>query len=234
MGKRLWTCPKCGRQFAHAHQWHACTKLSLEAHLATKTSHAIDLYQRVQSLLERCGEFRIHPQKTRIAFINTMSFAGVSMARRWVDVSFILPAPLADERIRRIDLYGPTSFGHRTRLHGPAEVDEQLAGWLCEAYRRGLQETLDSAAQVEPVVGHALEVMTVPLRARVVDHGGSLAYAVPEWVVDALAANPAVIARIGGNDYGGEIRGSRLELDEIDRLGVRAGDRSDVLLRAAV
>jgi hypothetical protein len=41
----------------------------------------MSIYEAVVEALERCGEFRIHAQKTRIAFISRMSFAGVSVAR---------------------------------------------------------------------------------------------------------------------------------------------------------
>jgi hypothetical protein len=96
--------------------------------------------------LAEAGDFRIHSQKTRIAFISRMSFASVKLARRWVDLAFIMPNPIDDPRIRRIELYGPTSFSHHVRLGEVEQVDRAVRGWLAEALRRGDQETLNPRA----------------------------------------------------------------------------------------
>ena len=87
----MWTCSRCGRSFANLNQSHSCLELSTAEHLAGKSNRALSIYQAVVETLERCGEFRIHAQKTRIAFISRMTFAGVSLAERWVDLSLITP-----------------------------------------------------------------------------------------------------------------------------------------------
>jgi hypothetical protein len=72
----------------------------LEAKLAAASDHVVDLCRELHAAMSACGQFRIHPQKTRIAFISTMTFAGARLARRWMDVSLITPEPIDDPRIR--------------------------------------------------------------------------------------------------------------------------------------
>ena len=222
----LWACPSCRRQFANVNQWHSCFEMALEEHLASKSEIAVALYRAVESALASCGEFRIHPQKTRVAFIARMTFAGVRLAKRWADLSFILPAPLDDIRVRQVELYGPTSFGHGVRLTDPAQVDADVRAWLCVAHTRGKQETLDPNADVEAVVGTALERMLAPLRTRVVTSEAQ-----------AFGPHPYVVARIRGDHYPGDIRmvegQPRLVLgDALERVGLGVGDEADALLRA--
>ncbi len=234
----LWTCPTCGRRFANVNQWHSCGNPELDEILAGHSDHAVRLYRAVVSALAGVGDFRIHPQKTRIAFISRMSFASVKLARRWVDLAFIVPSPIDDPRIRRIELYGPTSFGHHLRLEEIDQVDREVRGWLAEALRRGDQETLDSRARVEPVVGRPLEIMIVPLRTRVLRHGDELALRLPRYAAEAFDAHRRVDARIAGTHLSGRVEstpdGDILVFDhaELSRLGLGVGDDTDAFLTA--
>ncbi|MGZ5384772.1 MAG: hypothetical protein ACXWH0_12390, partial [Acidimicrobiia bacterium] len=92
--RSLWTCPACGRRFANVNQWHSCGNPQLDDLLDRHTDHVVGIYQAVGLALAEAGNFRIHSQKTRIAFISRMSFASVKLARRWVDLAFIMPNPI--------------------------------------------------------------------------------------------------------------------------------------------
>ena len=197
----MWTCVACGRSFANLNQTHSCIDLSAAEHLAGSSDLAISIYQAVLQALEKCGEFRIHAQKTRIAFITRMTFAGVSVAERWVDLSWISPAVIDDPRIRRLFLYGPTSWGHSVRLRHADEVDHQVAAWLCQALRRGDQETLDPDAEVAPVMGRSLDLFRTAVRVRVEADGERRVAKLPDHVAQALALVDHVVARAHGVEF---------------------------------
>lgn len=235
----MWTCPECGRQFANRHQWHSCIKLSVDSALAGVTDHARHLYDAVQQAVADCGPFRIHPQKTRLSFITTMTFAGVTLARRWVDISFITAEPINDSRIRSIECYGPTSFGHEVRIDDVEQLDSTVRAWLCRSWRRGNQETLDPDAHVTPLGGHALGLVVVPLRALVVEHGDDLAVKIPRYAAEVFANHPETLARVAKTVVRGMIetaedrwlfRPSRRH--GLRELGIGAGDPIDAFLRA--
>lgn len=230
----MWTCPECGRQFANVNQWHSCVELSLTDHLADKSPLAVAIYEAVETAMRKTGEFRIHPQKTRIAFISTMTFAGLRLSGSRVDLSFITADPIDDARITRIDLYGPTSFSHTVRLRNPAEVDDTIAGWLAESLRRGNQETLDATAAVEPLRGRSLTIIHIPVRARIEPADDGLSLRVPPYATDALAAAPAIAVRLLGRDHPAELTptGVRLLDDALHSAGLGPGDELDVTLRA--
>ncbi|MDH3683745.1 MAG: DUF5655 domain-containing protein, partial [Acidimicrobiia bacterium] len=168
----LWSCSVCERRFVNANQWHSCGNLELSDILAGASDRARAIYDAIEAELEAVDGLRVHPQKTRIAFITRMTFASVKLARRWVDLGLIVDEPIDDTRVRRIDLYGPTSFGHEVRLEAVDAVDADVRSWLARSVRRGDQETLDRDRHVAPVVGHALERLHVPLRTVVSEHDG--------------------------------------------------------------
>ncbi len=228
----LWTCPDCGRSFANKNQWHACQTTTVDEFLDQKSDLAVSIYHSVVSALERAGEFRIHPQKTRIAFISRMTFAGLSLARRWVDLAFILDEPLEQERIRRLELFGPTSWGHAIRLTGPDEVDEDIEAWLARALRRGEQLTLDSSAEVEPLSMPQLEIFWTGFSAIVERSGDDLIVALPGYVAEALALIDEVMVRVKGVRNAVTITRDRsrslIVLDP--SLGLGEGDTTDVFI----
>lgn len=82
------------------------------------------------------------PEKTRIAFQVRMSFAAVTLRRRWVDAHVVLARRLESVRFRRIQTFSPRNHVHEFRLAAPEEVDDEVALWLAEAYRVGRQEHL--------------------------------------------------------------------------------------------
>lgn len=225
----LWTCPDCGRSFANTNQWHACQSTSVDEHLVTKTELAASIYRAVVEALERAGEFRIHAQKTRIAFITRMTFGGVSLARKWVDLSFILPEPLDDSRVRGLELHGPTSWGHTIRLYQPEDVDDHVEEWLGDALVRGNQEALDPSAEVDPLTARQLDLFSTGFRAKVEGEEIRL----PRHVAEALALVDLVTARVGGVEYQAQLfhhdDGSHIVVDPITGLG--DGDQTDVFLK---
>jgi Domain of unknown function (DUF5655) len=207
-------------------------QLTLDDVLADASPHAVDLYRAVEAAVRNCGAFRIHAQKTRIAFITAMSFAGVGLAERWVDLSLITPEPIGDDRIARIELYGPTSFANTLRIHRAGDVDADVRGWLSLAYRRGLQETLDPGARVSPVIGIALQRLRVPVAATVAVDDGELALRVPRYAAQALADQHEVLVRVLGSTIPGEITPSGMVVADLGSVGLGEGDRVDVSLTA--
>lgn len=198
----LWGCPDCGRRFVNANQWHSCGNPdNAEQLLADHSEKSVAIYRAVEAALARTGEFRIHPQKTRVAFITRMTFASVRLARKWVDLAFISDEPVDHPRIRKIELFGPTSFGHHLRLTQPADVDDDVRAWLARARRRGDQETLDPGARLDPLPPGVIEILRVPLSARVRTEDGQLILTTPSYAADAFYGD--VTVRIRGRQLSG-------------------------------
>lgn len=227
----MWTCSECGRSFTNRNQAHACQTTTVEDYLAGKTALVVSIYETVVEALRDAGEFRIHPQKTRIAFISRMTFGGVALGMQWADLSLTLPEPLDDRRIRKLELYGPTSWGHSIRLQAPEDVDDDVRSWLREALRRGDQETLDPAREVEPLNARQLEVFWTGFRARV--ESGRIT--LPGYIADALALVDHVDAQVGAHREEAALLhspgGASIEVNPTTGLG--EGDRVDVFLRVS-
>jgi hypothetical protein len=138
----MWTCPRCGRSFANRNQPHACGPLDLDRHLAGRDPEVLAIFWRLVTLAERNGPVTVLPEKTRIALQVRMSFAAFMPRREWLNGHLVLARRIDSPRFTRIDVFSPRNVLHAFRLTGPADVDQEFAGWLAEAYRVGAQEHL--------------------------------------------------------------------------------------------
>ena len=206
--------------------------------MADKTEHGVSLFRLIESRLRGHGSFRVHPQRTRIGFISRMTFASVTLRRRWVVLSLVLAEPLGSDRIERIEVYGPSTFVHSVRISSPAEVDHELDVWLGAALDRGGSSPDRTEAEPEAVVGPALTRLVVPLASHVVASAAGPALRLPRWAAAVLGAQPSVAVRLLGREVVGRIAsdpdGTTVVVIEIGpgELGLGEGDPVDIALRA--
>jgi hypothetical protein len=141
---RLRACPRCGRRFANRNQSHTCRPLSdLDLHFDGKDSAVRATFDRVVGAVRELGPVTVLPEKTRIALQVRMSFAALIPKRHWLDGHVVLARRLESPRFRRIDTFSPRNVVHVFRLGSPDEVDDEVIGWLREAYAVGEQRHLD-------------------------------------------------------------------------------------------
>jgi hypothetical protein len=199
---------------------------------------SVELYRAFEAAVFACGEVRVHPQRTRIAFISTMTFAGAKLALDWMDIMSITPEPIDDPRIRSIVCYGPTSFGDGLRIAAASDLDADIREWLCVAKRRGDEAPLDPDARVAPLTGRPLGLVHVPLRSRVIERSEARALRIPGYAADVFGVRPAVRVSVGGEQARGMVGASgtsgwvAFAGHELESLGLGVGDAVDVGLCA--
>jgi hypothetical protein len=132
----------CQRRFANRNQSHACGRYDLDHHFAGKTPAVRALFDALLLAIEACGDVTVLPEKTRIAFQVSMSFAQVSPREKWLAGHLVLARRVSHPRFRRIDTISQRNHVHHFRLSAPEEIDAEFRRWLREAYAVGAQEHL--------------------------------------------------------------------------------------------
>ena len=198
---RLWTCEQCGRVFANRNQTHTCARLgSLEAHFARKPPRIREIFDAFLAGAESIGAVRILAEKSRIAFQARMSFAQLSPRRGWVDGHLVLARRREHPRFRKVESFSPRNHVHHFRLSSPAEVDDELLGFLREAYDVGEQrhmrrKPLGEIDAMLRAIRTVLRKYANPTRAR-----GAQAYmksSMPYYGLDAKTLRAACKQTIG-------------------------------------
>ena len=141
--RSLWHCPECGRSFANRNQTHACGRHSLEPHFTGRDPEVRRIHDAFLAMLESFGPVAVLPEKTRIAFHVRMSFAQLTVRRRWALGHFVLARRVEDPLFTKVETFSPRNHVHHFRLEQAEEV-ERLRAYAREAYAVGRQEHLGS------------------------------------------------------------------------------------------
>ena len=95
----LWTCPKCGSEFANKNQYHSCGRYTLSALFDEKPEHIKELFERFRKMVEGCGPVKVLPYRDRVGFMVRVRFAGAVPKTRWLDVGLWLPRRVEHPRM---------------------------------------------------------------------------------------------------------------------------------------
>ncbi len=131
--KSLWRCPRCGRQFTKAHQWHSCRIRSIDEHFRGKDKRLRSILDAMRSALERSGPLRIDAVESSINLVSVHHFGGVQVRSDYLRVGFILDHLIDHERIVHSQRIGPRRVAHHVQLHSVDDVDAELLAWLAAA-----------------------------------------------------------------------------------------------------
>jgi hypothetical protein len=130
-----WVCPKCERRFAREGQSHECAPaMSLEEYFSTGPERERPIFEAVMRHLDTVGTVHVEPVSVGIFLKRARSFAQLRPLTQWVALSFSLRRPVAHRTItRKVQPYG-ARYHHVANLRSPGDLDDQLLGWLTEAY----------------------------------------------------------------------------------------------------
>jgi hypothetical protein len=137
--KPLWTCPSCRRQFANRNQQHSCGQFTVEQLLEGKPPEAVELFERLAEMIQGYGAVVVSPTKTRVLYKVRTVFASVGVSKGWLDVVFVLGRRLKHRRIKKAQEEYP-GIVHFLRVERAEDIDDDLAGWLEEAYNHRMQK----------------------------------------------------------------------------------------------
>ncbi len=139
----LWVCPECGQTFAGKNMWHSCGEWTVDGFLANKGLKARELFDAFVALVRRAGTFEFSPAKTRVAFMVRVRFAGViRLSDRGMTCGFWLKRQIESPRFARIDHLNRDDWIYEFRVTSPEQLDDEVLGWIREAYDVGLQKHL--------------------------------------------------------------------------------------------
>ena len=130
----LWRCPRCGREFRTRNQWHSCVTHTVESHFEGKPPELREAFDSLLAELRRLGPIRTDAVKSSINIAGRAHFAAVRPLRDCLNVGFVLGRRLDDPRLTRAEQLGPSLYGYRVKVRRADDLDEQLLGWLAEAY----------------------------------------------------------------------------------------------------
>ena len=108
--------------------------MTLEDYFSTGPAHERPVFEVIMRHLDTVGPVHVEPVSVGIFLKNVGKFAELRPMQRWVALSFSLSHPVSHRTITRKVAQWHGRYFHVANLSGPEDFDDQLAGWLTEAY----------------------------------------------------------------------------------------------------
>jgi Domain of unknown function (DUF5655) len=130
-----WTCPRCDREFGRAHQSHTCVPgCTVDATFAGCPPGLRGVYDAIVAHLLGLGPVHEDAVGVGVFLKRDRKLAEVRPRSRDVSLALYLPRHVADPRFSRVLGRGSPRVIHVVLLREAQDVDEQVRGWLAEAF----------------------------------------------------------------------------------------------------
>lgn len=131
-----WTCPNCDRDFGRVNQGHMCSPgMSLDEYFAAAKPWERPIYDVVAGHITGLGDVIIDPIAMGIMFKNGPMLCELRAKTKWTALGFSLRRKLETGRLsRKIVDYNNGKFFHVINVNDPAQIDDEVLGWLTEAF----------------------------------------------------------------------------------------------------
>jgi len=95
------------------------------------------IYTRLLEVMRTLGPVKEEPKKTSIHLVRNAGFAGVHPRKSYLYLNLRTDYPIDNPRITKTEQVSKNRFHNELKLNSPDEVDEELIGWLKDAYTLG-------------------------------------------------------------------------------------------------
>ena len=130
-----WVCPHCEREFARAHQSHVCAPAgSVDDTFVASPPGMRAIYDTIHEHLCSLGPVHEDAVAVGVFLKRDRKLAEVRPRSRDVSLALFLPRAVDDPRFSRVYRAGGSRIVHVIALRDVDEVDDQVRGWLTEAY----------------------------------------------------------------------------------------------------
>jgi hypothetical protein len=130
-----WVCPRCDREFAAENQAHTCVPgCVVDDSFAGRPPGQRRAYDAIIAYLQTLGPVHEDAVQVGVFLKRQRKFAEIRPMARALSLNLVLPRVVRDSRVLRTIRISADRVVHVVRLTDAAEVDEQVRGWLTEAF----------------------------------------------------------------------------------------------------
>jgi hypothetical protein len=130
-----WRCPACDREFGRAHQSHVCVPgNTVDETFAGRPAGQREIYEAIITCLHGFGPLHVDAVKIGVFLYNERKLAEVRPMARSLRLLLILPYVVQTPSVVRRESLSAERVLHYIKLTSVSDVDDELRGWLADAY----------------------------------------------------------------------------------------------------
>lgn len=136
--ERMWTCPKCKREFKNRNQDHSCGDFSINK-VFEKYPEIFPLFNKLKNKVLEFGEIKIYPVKNAVMFAVHSTFLAVKPHKNYIALEFTSKKNYTEFPIEKSVRISKSRFAHFLKIDSRKNIDIQLINWLKEAYQSDIE-----------------------------------------------------------------------------------------------
>jgi len=130
-----WVCPECGREFGNRNQGHLCAPgVPLDEVFEGRPPVQRELYEAMLEHLDQFGGVHADAVRVGVFWKTDRKLAEIRPMARALSVELGLPREIRSPRVTRVQRASSEKYWHTIRVTEPEQIDDELLGWLTEAY----------------------------------------------------------------------------------------------------
>lgn len=103
-------------------------------HLQAKDPIVPLIYKKLIKEIQKFGPVKVEPKKTSIHLMNRYSFTNVVVRKNCLNLEIYLNHKVKSKRLAKVDQASANRYNHLITLQSPSDIDDELMGWMKEAY----------------------------------------------------------------------------------------------------
>ena len=134
-----WTCDRCDREFARTNTPHTCVPgTTVESVFDSRPAYQREVYDAILAHLLTSGPVHEDAVTVGVFLKAERKIAEVRPMARAVQVWLLLAREVSGPAVRKSEPVGAGRWAHDLRFTSVEQVDDQVRGWLDEAYDAAL------------------------------------------------------------------------------------------------
>ena len=131
---KLWTCPKCKRQFQKINQAHSCAAFPLEKHFKNK-AYAKSLFEFLKKeIIKKVGPLKIESLPCCIHLVSNYTFGAVWALKDGIRIDFRIDRKIKTKKIHKMTQMSANRYLYYFDLRDKSEIDKEIISGIKEAY----------------------------------------------------------------------------------------------------
>lgn len=130
----MWICPKCHRSFKTKNQSHSCVIVTVDSIFSDFPKPIIELYNELLEICKTFGEIKTDTTLSCIYFIGKSRFLVLKPQKSGLILELILDRSEDVFPVIKVVKINQNQFAHRLKLESQEDINDQLIGWIKEAY----------------------------------------------------------------------------------------------------
>jgi hypothetical protein len=130
----MWTCPECGRKFTRNNQSHSCIQYNLDDLLIGKDPGQVALFRELMERISIFGEMELHAGKWGITVRHLSTFLSIIIEKNHLTLVFLSGHAIDEFPVYQNYHHSTHKWSNAVKIENSEEIDDQLIGWLKEAW----------------------------------------------------------------------------------------------------